>query len=109
MLGSLGLAFILLRNVMERRSELALLQAIGFTRESLCRMLLYEHMWLLVMGMACGVISAMVAVIPAFRALGTGFPLDFPWFDSGCHRIFRYSMYLGWQPGWLWVKHSWTH
>lgn len=74
MLGCVGLAFVVLRNVMERRSELALLQAVGYTKASLCRMLLFEHGWLLVMGMVCGVTAAVVAVMPALRSLGSGLP-----------------------------------
>jgi putative ABC transport system permease protein len=73
-LGCVGLAVVLLRNAMERRSELALLQAVGITRSTISRLLFIEHGGLLLMGLACGVISAMVAVIPALRSLGTAVP-----------------------------------
>ncbi|MFH1739856.1 MAG: FtsX-like permease family protein [bacterium] len=79
MLGCVGLAFVVLRNVMERRSELALLQAVGFTRASLGKLILLEHGWLLAMGMACGVVSAGIAVTPALRSLGS----DLPWVTLG--------------------------
>lgn len=78
-LGCAGLAFIVLRNVMERRAELALLQVVGFTNSTLYRLLFVEHLWLFVMGMACGTIAALVAVIPAFNALGS----SFPWLSLG--------------------------
>lgn len=74
LLGSVGLAVVVLRNVMERRGELALLRAVGFSRRSLRRMVLREHAALLVMGLACGVVPAVVAVLPALRSAGGHVP-----------------------------------
>jgi putative ABC transport system permease protein len=67
-LGSIGLGVVVLRNVMERRAEMALLRAVGFTRQSLRIMALLEHGFLLVAGLLCGTISAGVAVLPALFA-----------------------------------------
>jgi putative ABC transport system permease protein len=64
-LGSIGLGIVVLRNVLERRTELALLRAVGFTRRSLRRMVLFEHGILLAAGLASGTIAAAVAVLPA--------------------------------------------
>jgi putative ABC transport system permease protein len=64
-LGSIGLGIVVLRNVLERRTELALLRAVGFTRRSLRRMVLFEHGILLAAGLASGAIAAAVAVLPA--------------------------------------------
>lgn len=74
LLGSIGLGVVVLRNVLERRGELALLRAVGFTRGGLRRMVFGEHGALLLAGLACGVVAAFVAVIPALRAPGGGFP-----------------------------------
>jgi ABC-type antimicrobial peptide transport system permease subunit len=74
-LGCIGLATILLRNVLERRNELALLQAVGMTRHDLGRMLIIEHAGLLILGMVCGSVAALIAVIPALQSLGTDLPL----------------------------------
>ncbi len=73
-LGSIGLGIVVLRNVLERRSELALFRAVGFSRRSLRWMILCEHWWLLLLGLACGVIAALVAVTPALRAPGARVP-----------------------------------
>ena len=43
LLGTLGLGIVLLRNVIERRGELAVLRAFGFRRAVLSRMLLAEN------------------------------------------------------------------
>ncbi len=74
LLGSVGLGVVVLRNVLERRGELALLQAVGFSRSVLYRMVLYEHSVLLAMGLLCGSLSGFVAVIPVLRSSGGAVP-----------------------------------
>lgn len=64
LLGSLGLAVVLLRNVLERRGELALLRAVGFRRRRLAELVLMENMALLLAGLATGALAAVVAVLP---------------------------------------------
>ena len=71
LLGSLGLGIVVLRNVLERRSELALLQAVGFRRGELQRLVLSEHWLLIVLGLAIGVAAALLAVLPALLSPGT--------------------------------------
>ena len=64
LLGSFGLGIVVLRNVLERRSELALLQAVGFRRGELELLVLSEHWLLIVLGLAIGVAAALLAVLP---------------------------------------------
>ncbi|MFW6062198.1 MAG: ABC transporter permease, partial [Planctomycetota bacterium] len=66
-LGSAGIAVVVARNVLERRGELALLRAVGFQKSRLTRMLLTEHLALLVGGLLIGVVAAVLAVVPALR------------------------------------------
>lgn len=63
-LGTLGLAAVMLRNVWERRKELALLQAVGFSRGSIGLMILSENTALLLAGLFSGCLAAAVAVAP---------------------------------------------
>jgi ABC-type antimicrobial peptide transport system permease subunit len=74
-LGSIGLGVVVLRNVLERRSELALLRAVGFRRRTIYRMVLAEHWGLLLAGLACGLVAAMGAVLP----LSVRAAADVPW------------------------------
>ncbi|MEN6426291.1 MAG: ABC transporter permease [Phycisphaerales bacterium] len=67
-LGSIGLGLVVLRNMLERRGELAMLRAVGFERTRIRRMVFYEHWGLMLAGLACGGISAIVAVIPALQS-----------------------------------------
>ena len=52
LLGSLGLAVVLLRGVWERRGELALLRALGYRRATLGWLILAENAFLLFVGLA---------------------------------------------------------
>jgi len=74
LLGSVGLGIVVMRNAMERRSELALLRAVGFEKRSLRWLILSEHWLLLLLGLACGVVAGLVAVLPALRSPGANIP-----------------------------------
>ncbi len=73
-LGTVGLGIVLLRNVLERRAELATLQAFGFRRSTLAWMVLAENGALLAAGVAIGALSGLVAVAPHLVAGGEGVP-----------------------------------
>jgi len=75
LLGSAGLGVVVLRNVLERRAELALLLAVGFRRRQLHRLVLGEHGVLLCLGLAVGIGSAAVAVLPALLSPAAELPL----------------------------------
>jgi len=64
LLGTVGIAAVLLRSALERRGELALLMATGFTRSRLAWLLLVENGSLLVAGLISGTLCALVAVAP---------------------------------------------
>jgi hypothetical protein len=73
-LGSAGLGIVVLRNVLERRGELALMRAVGFRPGALRRLVLVEHAALMLAGLAVGVVAATVAVLPALMSPGTTLP-----------------------------------
>jgi ABC-type antimicrobial peptide transport system permease subunit len=64
LLGTFGLAAVQLRNVLERRGELAILRATGFRRRSLAAMVLLENSLLLLAGLGSGILAALVALLP---------------------------------------------
>lgn len=73
-LGTVGLGIILLRNVFERRSEFALLLAVGFRKSALRWLVLTEHGALLAAGLLVGIASAALAVLPALFSPGGALP-----------------------------------
>ncbi len=74
LLGTLGLAAVLLRNVVERRKELAVLRAVGYRPEDLSRMVIAENASLLLHGIVIGAVCAFIAIAPAFFARGGHLP-----------------------------------
>jgi ABC-type antimicrobial peptide transport system permease subunit len=77
LLGSLGVIAVQLRSVLERRRELALLQALGFAQSRLRRLVLCETGLLLGGGMVLGIGTALLAVVP-FMVQGRA---HVPWFE----------------------------
>jgi ABC-type lipoprotein release transport system permease subunit len=74
LLGTLGLAAVQLRGVLQRRRELALLRAAGFSRGLTARLILFEAGTVLVGGLGTGVAAALVAVLPQLIYGGAGIP-----------------------------------
>jgi putative ABC transport system permease protein len=73
-LGSVGLGIVALRNVLDRRGELAMLRAVGFDKGALKRMVFYEHAGLMFCGLFFGIASALAALVPVLRSPGTQVP-----------------------------------
>jgi len=71
LLGTFGLAAVLLRNVLERRRELALLRAVGYRQRDLVLLISAENTFLLLLGLFTGVITALLAIAPAMAERGT--------------------------------------
>ncbi|MFQ5430560.1 MAG: FtsX-like permease family protein [Phycisphaerae bacterium] len=74
-LGTLGLAAVMLRNVLERRGELALLRALGHRRAVLGWMVLTENAVLLFFGLSIGGLPALLAIFPNAASR----PGEIPW------------------------------
>ncbi len=69
LLGSAGLGVVVLRNVLERRGELAVLLAVGFRPGAVLKLIVTEHAALECIGLGVGVIAALVAVLPALLSM----------------------------------------
>ena len=63
-LGTFGLVAVIARNVLERRRELALLGAFGFSGSLLQRIVAVEHTAIVLVGLAIGLAAALIAVAP---------------------------------------------
>jgi ABC-type antimicrobial peptide transport system permease subunit len=67
LLGTIGLGAVLARNVLERRREIGLLRAVGFSPANIRNMVLSEGMALVFGGLLLGAGCALVAITPALR------------------------------------------
>jgi putative ABC transport system permease protein len=79
LLGSAGLGIVVARNVLERRREFGLLEAVGFTPRQLRALVFAEHRWLIAGALGIGALSALVAVWPGISQKGAAFP----WMNIG--------------------------
>jgi ABC-type antimicrobial peptide transport system permease subunit len=64
LLGTIGLAIILARNLQERKSEIALLRATGFSKQRILGLVVREYSTLLILGILAGGIPALISVLP---------------------------------------------
>jgi putative ABC transport system permease protein len=74
MLGTFGMAAVLLRNVFERRKELALLRAVGYNSSHFATMVITENVLMLVSGLAVGFVCALLAIAPVLFERGGRLP-----------------------------------
>ncbi len=73
-LGTLGMAAVLLRNVFERRKELALLRAVGYNSSHFAAMVITENVLMLCCGLAVGFVCALLAIAPVLFERGGRLP-----------------------------------
>ncbi len=69
-LGTIGLAAVTLRNVFERRRELALLAAAGYRVRELSVLVVSETLALVMIGLGVGVVAALLSIAPVLMARG---------------------------------------
>ena len=75
LLGTVGLAAVLMRNALERRRELALLGAVGYRRSHFLLMVVAENSLLVGGGLFAGAVCALLAISPAAMERGSRLPL----------------------------------
>jgi putative ABC transport system permease protein len=74
LLGTVGLGAVLARNVLERRREIGLLRAVGFSPANIRNMVLSEGMALVGGGLLLGAGCALIAITPALRDRAQALP-----------------------------------
>ncbi|MFO7973021.1 MAG: FtsX-like permease family protein [Candidatus Hydrogenedentota bacterium] len=70
-LGSAALGIVVLRNLLERRREIAMLRAVGFQSSALFRLFFVEYAFLLGIGVLIGGIAAAIAMTPTVTSAGS--------------------------------------
>jgi ABC-type lipoprotein release transport system permease subunit len=74
LLGTIGLAAVLLRNVLERRQELAMLRALGYKQPQFLAMAVAENALVLISGLVTGAVCALLAIAPVVFDRGGRLP-----------------------------------
>lgn len=66
-IGSIGVAVILARSIQERKKELSLLIAIGYSKKQLITMLIRELYGLQLFALLAGFLSALISILPSLQ------------------------------------------
>ena len=76
-IGTFGLGFLVLRNILDRQQELATYLALGFRKNYIIRLLTAEHLLILVSGMGIGIVTALVVIFPVLFSPVSKVPVVF--------------------------------
>ena len=79
LLGTIGLALLLLKNMLERRFEVALYTALGFPEKLRKKLIFSEYFFILVSGLVIGITSAFLGSMPVLLSSAG----SLPWFFTG--------------------------
>lgn len=74
LLGALGTGIAAALNIMQRRSEIGMLRAVGFRKRTVAWMIFAEYGFLLVYGLVSGTAAALISVWPNVKAGGSVLP-----------------------------------
>lgn len=72
LLGTFGLLVVLSRSILERKQEIALLKAVGYSRSQIRKLLSREYLFLLFWGILSGFGAAIIASLPSILSTNTG-------------------------------------
>ena len=75
LLGTVGLGVVVVRNTWDRRGEIAIMRAVGFSLEEVRRVIRAEHYLMILAGFGGGFLAAMVAAWPSLLSSGNTVPV----------------------------------
>ncbi len=84
LLGTAGVAAVQMQNVLERRGQLALVRAVGFTSGRLRGLLAIETVLTVGLGLVAGTAAGLLAVSPLIGGDASGTRLPFAWVTATC-------------------------
>ena len=76
-IGTIGLGIVLLRNIAERKQEIALYKALGFNHSYILKLLFAENLFILLSGTGIGILAAFAGILPSFLSLSFQLPTNF--------------------------------
>ena len=77
LIGTFGLGIVLLRNMLERKKELALLLAVGYKKTEIFKLIFIENLFLLLSGLIMGIGAAIIGILPSILSPSFNIPGTF--------------------------------
>jgi ABC-type antimicrobial peptide transport system permease subunit len=95
LLGTIGLGIVLFRSILERKNEIAVMSAVGFSKKLIRKIVIREYYFLLISGIGIGFITAIIATLPSILSPNTDFSI------MTLLIIFEGLLFSGWI--WIWI------
>ena len=76
-LGTFGLGIVFLRNMQDRKHELFLLNALGFQKNLIVKLVFLENLFLLISGIFTGIIAGIIGILPSLLSSAYNIPGGF--------------------------------
>ncbi len=76
-LGTFGLGIVLMRNMIERKHEIAIFEALGFKKVQIFKLIFTENLFLLLAGIIIGFLSAIIGILPSLLSPAFHIPGNF--------------------------------
>ena len=73
-IGTIGFGILILRNIRRRKQEFALYRALGVTKNYIFRLIVAEHVLMLIAAMLLGMVSALAGILPSLATPGAAVP-----------------------------------
>jgi putative ABC transport system permease protein len=70
-IGTVGLGILIARSIMERKSEIGLLLALGYKQNTIYRIIFTEYFILIITGIIIGFVPAIISTLPSLLSLNT--------------------------------------
>jgi ABC-type antimicrobial peptide transport system permease subunit len=70
-IGTVGLGILIARSIMERKSEIGLLLALGYKQNTIYRIIFTEYFILIIAGIMIGFVPAIISTLPSLLSLNT--------------------------------------
>ncbi len=96
LIGTFGLGIVLLRNMLDRKQELALLLAMGYRKQQVFLLIFSENLFLLIIGLLIGILAAIIGILPSLLSPAFTIPGFFMLFLIGV--IFLSGLVWIWLP-----------
>ncbi|MBI5541016.1 MAG: ABC transporter permease [Bacteroidia bacterium] len=76
-IGTIGIGILLYRNLLDRKQELSMMLAIGFTKQNIFSLIFKENIYLIFIGISIGIVSSFIGILPSLISISYNMSFTF--------------------------------
>jgi ABC-type antimicrobial peptide transport system permease subunit len=76
-IGTIGIGIILYRNLLDRKQEIAMMMALGFTKSNIFSIIFKENLYLIIIGITIGIVSSFIGILPSLISISYNMSFTF--------------------------------